>query len=222
MNSIKAVAFDIDGTLYANWRLYIRIVPHFLKNLNFFLSYKKVRDILHRTAPLPDFYEYQARLLADAMHVSVDTARTLINDKVYCGLCKYFPKITPYKNAVESFEIFKKAGLKCAILSDFPPQQKGDIWGAEKFCDVVLGSEGCGALKPSVYTFGTLAEKLGLKSEEILYVGNNIKADIIGARNAGMKTAYLMPFWRRLFGLKLRHADISFKNYRQLQEIVLH
>ena len=40
MNSIKAVAFDIDGTLYANWRLYIRIVPHFLKNLNFFLSYK--------------------------------------------------------------------------------------------------------------------------------------------------------------------------------------
>lgn len=94
--------------------------------------------------------------------------------------------------------------------------------GSRKFCDVVLGSEGCGALKPSVYTFGTLAEKLGLKSEEILYVGNNIKADIIGARNAGMKTAYLMPFWRRLFGLKLRHADISFKNYRQLQEIVLH
>ena len=32
---------------------------HFLRHLPFFLQYNKVRKVLHRTAPLPDFYEYQ-------------------------------------------------------------------------------------------------------------------------------------------------------------------
>ena len=29
---IKAVAFDIDGTLYPNYRLYIKMAFYFLKN----------------------------------------------------------------------------------------------------------------------------------------------------------------------------------------------
>ncbi|HBG35762.1 MAG TPA: HAD family hydrolase, partial [Treponema sp.] len=63
MKEIKAIAFDIDGTLYPNWRLNIRVLPYFLKNIRFFLAFKKVRDILHQTAPLGDFFEYQAQLL---------------------------------------------------------------------------------------------------------------------------------------------------------------
>ena len=64
---IKAVAFDIDGTLYPNYRLYIKMVFYFLKNLKFFLHYNKVRKILHRTAVLADFFEYQGRLLAEEL-----------------------------------------------------------------------------------------------------------------------------------------------------------
>ena len=221
MKEIKAIAFDIDGTLYPNWRLNIRVLPYFLKNIRFFLAFKKVRDILHQTAPLGDFFEYQAQLLCDVMKCDCKSAKEYIHEIVYDGLGPYFTEIKPFKNAIESFAVFKKAGFKCAVLSDFPPEQKGDIWGAKQYCDVILGSEEIGALKPSIHTFGVLSEKLGLEPHEILYVGNNIKADIIGARNAGMKTAYLLPFWRRILGLKLPQADISFKNYRQLQKIVL-
>ena len=93
--SIEAVAFDIDGTLYANWRLYIRVFPYFLRHLPFFLQYNKVRKVLHKTAPLPDFYEYQARLLAKNMHISVEEARAKIDTIVYKGLVKFFKKIKP-------------------------------------------------------------------------------------------------------------------------------
>ena len=41
---IKAVAFDIDGTLYPNWRLYTRMVFYFLKNLT--LIFIKIFDII--------------------------------------------------------------------------------------------------------------------------------------------------------------------------------
>lgn len=221
MNGIRAVAFDIDGTLYPDWRLYIRIIPHFFKNIRFFWYFRKVRNVLHKTAPLADFYEYQARLLADFMHIGVRDAHALINKVVYDGLIPYFSRIKSYRHVLETFHCFHDAGLKLAILSDFPPSQKGDIWGCFELCDVVMGSEESGALKPSKYAFGQMALKLDVPPESILYVGNSIRCDIRGAQKAGMKTAYRMPLWRKIFNKPLLFADISFRNYRQLQDFVL-
>ncbi len=221
MKDIKAVAFDIDGTLYPSWRLNIRVSWYFLKNLKFFLAYNKVRDILHRTAVLPDFFEYQARLLAEELSITVEEAREKIDTIVYNGLIPFFPKIKPFKYIVECLEDLKAHGLKLAILSDFPPEQKGTLWGYLPYFDVVLGSEACGALKPSVFTFGVLANKLELEPHEILYVGNSIRSDVKGANSAGMKSAYIMPLWRKIFNKKLKIADISFKTYRQLSKNVI-
>ncbi len=221
MQGIKAVAFDIDGTLYPDRGLYVHLIGYFLKNIRFFLAYKKVRHILHRTAVLPNFFEYQARLLAEQMDIDVAEAHTKINTIVYEGLKPYFLKVRPFKYIEETLIAFKEAGLKLAVMSDFPPEQKGDLWGLQKYFDVILGSEECGALKPSVYPFGVLAQKLELETHEILYVGNSIRSDIEGGHGAGMKTAYIMPFWRKICNKKLRKADISFKTYRQLCKIVL-
>ncbi|MGI5172904.1 HAD family hydrolase [Treponema sp. OMZ 840] len=218
---IEAVAFDIDGTLYPDWRLFIRIAPYFFKNLSFFLTFKKVRYLLHRTAPLPDFFEYQARLLAAYMEISPEQAHELIREKIYDGLVRFFPHVKPFKHMRSTLQSFKEAGLKLAVLSDFPPEQKGDMWGCKPFFDCILGSEECGALKPSAYPFGILRQSLNVSAERILYVGNSIRSDIQGAHNAGMKTAYLIPFWRRILHKKPREADICFKNYRQLCKIVL-
>ena len=62
---IQAVAFDIDGTLYPSWKLFIRMPLYILKNFRVYLNFNKARDKMHRTAPLADFYEYQARIFAE-------------------------------------------------------------------------------------------------------------------------------------------------------------
>lgn len=221
LKTIKAIAFDIDGTLYPNMRLYLRLIPYFLKNIKFFITYSKVRHILHRTAPLPDFFEYQARLLGGMLDIPSSDARALIDEKIYSGLSPFFTKVKPYSHVLETFVVFKEHGYKLGLLSDFPPSQKGDVWGVAPICDAVLGTEECGALKPSIYPFGLLSRALDVPMESILYIGNSIRSDIKGAKSAGMKTAYIMPFWRRLFNIPLKEADISFRNYRQLQKIVL-
>lgn len=221
MKEIEAIAFDIDGTLYSDMSLYIRILPYFLKRLPFFLAYNRARKILHRTAPLADFYEYQARLLAEELKISSQDAKKMIQENVYDGMKPFFKKIKAFKGVHTLFEECKKRNIKIGILSDFPPEQKGDIWGLAPMCDVIMGSEECGALKPSIYTFGSFAKALNVPPEKILYVGNSIRADINGAKKAGMKTAYIMPFWRKFLNKKLAQADISFKNYRQLKKIVL-
>ena len=214
IKQIEAIAFDIDGTLYSDMSLYIRILPYFLKRLPFFLAYNRARKILHRTAPLADFYEYQARLLAEELKIDSAKAKQMIQENVYDGMKPFFKIIRTFKGVHKLFEECKKQNLKIGILSDFPPEQKGDIWGLAPMCDVIMGSEECGALKPSIYTFGSFAKALGVEPEKILYVGNRIRADITGAKPAGMKTAYIMPFWRKLFNRKLKQSDISFKNYR--------
>ena len=124
------------------------------------------------------------------------------------------PKIAPYPFAKETIEAFHAAGLKIGLLSDFPPEQKGDVWGIAPYCAVILGSEKLGALKPSPVVFEALRDALGVEAGEILYVGNSLRSDIIGAHNAGMKTAWLSK-------KSAPEADFCFTSYRQLKNYVL-
>lgn len=221
ISGIKLIAFDIDGTLYPQYRFFRRIFFHFWKNVRVFYHFGRVRKSLRRCAPLPDLFRYQAILMSERMHCTTPEAEEALNKAVYEPFPDYFKGIKPYRYIKETFIKLKEAGYKIAILSDFPPEQKGELWGLLPYCDGVFGAEKIGALKPSKYTFGIMSRELGVPAENILYVGNSVKYDVRGAKNAGMKTAYFMPFWRRLFNAPLKEADISFKNYRQFADIVL-
>ena len=221
LGNIKAVAFDIDGTLYPSVSLYIRLLPYIIRHFKFYIHYNRVRRIMHRTAPLPDFYEYQGRLMAEELGCSSLRARAMIKLIAYDGLRPYFAKIKPFKHVHETFKVLHEKGYKIALLSDFPPSQKGDIWGLIPYCDLILGSEAIGALKPSKYPFGIMAMAMELEPSQILYVGNSIHFDVRGANNAGMKSAIIASPLKRIFSKKIKEADISFSNYRQFLNSVL-
>ena len=221
LQNIKVIAFDIDGTLYPSFSLYRRLVFYVLKNLRFYIHFNRVRNIMHKTGPLPDFYEYQGRLLAEELHCTVEEAKEKIQKIVYGGLTPFFEKISTFKDVEESFIRFKEAGYKIAVLSDFPPSQKGTFWNLGKYCDLICGSEEIGALKPSKYPFGVLAQKMGVTPEEVLYVGNSFKYDVCGSKNAGMMSAWIIPWWKKILKSKKKSADINFSTYRQLIKFVL-
>lgn len=221
MDKIKVIAFDIDGTLYPQYRLHVRMIGLFLRHMKVFYHYGLVRRQLRRTAPLPDLLHYQAMLMSERLGCTTPEAKKILNDVVYNGLAKYFNTIKCFKDVPETFEKFNKAGYRLAILSDFPPEQKGNIWGVTKYCEKLFSTEKIGALKPSKYPFGVMALELKVKPDEILYVGNSMKCDIVGAKNAGMKTAYLEPLWRRILHIHSKEPDFTFRNYKELQEIIL-
>ena len=235
VEGIRAVAFDIDGTIYPTHRFYLKVWPYYLKNLKFFINFGKVRKELHRRAasltrldssqkkdPAKSFYNEQSQLLAKKMHVSPEEAGRMIEDICYKGLVKYYTSVEPYADALKVIYEIKASGLKVAILSDFPPEQKGDIWGIKQYCDVILGTEALGALKPDPYSFKKMADLLGVAPEKILFVGNSRKYDVTGSKAAGMKSAYLLAWRYRIFKfLKVKNADVTFSKYRQLQDFVL-
>jgi HAD superfamily hydrolase (TIGR01549 family) len=55
----------------------------------------------------------------------------------------------------------------------------------------VVVSEEVGLRKPRPEIFAAVAESLGLASEEILHVGDSLRADVAGAAASGMRTVWL-------------------------------
>ncbi len=56
---------------------------------------------------------------------------------------------------------------------------------------LMVSSETAQAYKPHVAIFRQLSERMGLAPENILYVGDSRLADVTGAKNAGMKAAWV-------------------------------
>jgi putative hydrolase of the HAD superfamily len=230
MRDLAAVGFDVDGTLYPEWQLYLRTWRGALSSPRLFWAFSRARRRIRRTtavAGAASFYGLQARFCAEELGVPAESAgkiKAAIESRVYGTVERHFGGILPYPHVNECLRAIKTSGLKLAVLSDFPLGGKlgnlrlSGIWDAE------LCSEEIGALKPHPLPFLRLAERLDLPPERILYVGNNPKYDIAGAKNAGMK-ACLRCFCP---GFPLRRVkkagfacDFIFNDYRSLRDYVL-
>jgi len=63
--------------------------------------------------------------------------------------------------------------------------------GVTKYFDVMIFSDEVGIRKPDPRIFHLAAEKLKIKPSEMVHVGDNLKTDVWGAKNAGFKAIYL-------------------------------
>jgi putative hydrolase of the HAD superfamily len=126
---------------------------------------------------------------------------------------------------VPLFSSLKKEHVKTALLSDFPPGVKPKALKISEFVDITLCAEDTGRLKPDPTPFEVLTEQLRVSDPAgILYVGNSYDKDIIGAKGAGLRTAYIVRSRKRAedpgFIREHEKADIIFSNYRQLSRII--
>ncbi|MFH1682753.1 MAG: TIGR02253 family HAD-type hydrolase [Candidatus Woesearchaeota archaeon] len=100
-------------------------------------------------------------------------------------------ELVPYAGVKEVLNSLQKKGLKLGVVSDAPRLQ---AWlrltevGLVDYFDVVLGYEDTGEMKPSPLPFRKALKKMKLKPEEVVFVGDNLRRDIAGARKVGMKT----------------------------------
>jgi len=228
----SAVAFDLDGTLYPNFRLYARLLPFMVKEHRLLRAFGKARKMLRKNfsmeesgehssekKPKEDFYDIQAGILGKILGCSMEEARERAEKLIYRGWEPLFRKIRLFPHVLETLDAFRKEGIKMGLLSDFPPEIKLKNLNLSGFWDVVICSEQTGRLKPDVKPFLDLAAMMGSAPEQILYVGNSVPYDVEGSRKAGMKSAHICSRLRKSFSSG--SADFVFYDYRQLCEYVL-
>jgi putative hydrolase of the HAD superfamily len=230
-HNIKGVAFDLDGTLYPNYRLNIRLVPFILKEWRLISAFGKARVVIREEQgkgilAQGDFYEYQAEITAKLLsaHEQEQQSEPLkekIERLIYRGWEPMFKNIKLFKGVHQTLETLRKAGYKLGLLSDFPPEIKLEYLNLTGYWDTVQCSEHCNALKPHPLAFTKLASAMSLPPENILYVGNSHSYDVTGAASAGMKTAWIKPALYLGSKNKKPKPDFSFSNYRQLYDFML-
>lgn len=220
-----AIAFDLDGTLYPNSRLYIRLVPFVLKEHRLLRAMGKARTLL-RKEHLPedslqngDFYDIQASLMGQILGQPADEVKKRTEKLIYRGWEPHFLKVRLFPHVKETLKAFRKAGLKLGLLSDFPPETKLKNLDIHEYWDAVLGSEQSGHIKPHSAPFLELSKRLETAPKDILYVGNSISYDVNGASKAGMKTALIHSKWKKRPKIDL--SCFVFHDYRQLYDYVL-
>jgi len=218
----SAVAFDLDGTLYPDSRLFFRLIPFVLKNFRLMRAMGKARSSLRKSGEYAgDFYQQQARLMAEILEEDAERVKEKTERLIYRGWEPLFKKVRLFPHVRETLDAFRRAGIRLGLLSDFPPLTKLQNINLAGYWDATLCSEQSGRLKPDPLSFLELAQKMGKEPHEILYVGNRVEYDVQGAHAAGMHAALILPWWKK-------RPDVTgqpffvFSDYRQLRDYVLH
>ncbi len=184
---LKAILFDIDGTLYSD-------LTQFKKNILFYLlyfprmySYYRMRRVLRNKfrvqANIEAFNDQSVHLFSRYHHMNTDRAKFFLEHYVKQSWIRAICR-TPLRPGMRYF--LQKQNVPLAILSDFEAVEKLKKWNIMHYFSEIACSEEQGTLKPNRRVFLSLAETLGIHPRDCIFVGNNFYYDGLGAAAAGM------------------------------------
>ena len=98
---------------------------------------------------------------------------------------------TLYDDVIPTLEHLHDAGFKLAIVSnwDTPLDPLTERLGIADYFDAITAShdERVKSAKPDPHIFNYTLAKVGVSAEETVHVGDTYEADIVGARNVGIR-----------------------------------
>ncbi|MBO3749730.1 HAD family hydrolase [Streptosporangiaceae bacterium NEAU-GS5] len=101
---------------------------------------------------------------------------------------------TAFADAAPAIAALGGRGLTLGVLTNgMLVQQEAKLRriGLADLLDPVLSPDALGAFKPSAACYLAAAAKLGLRPEQVLMVGDNLRLDALGALRAGMRGVWL-------------------------------
>jgi putative hydrolase of the HAD superfamily len=203
---VKAVLFDLDGTLLDRDASVDRFVSGQYDRLTQHLSHITKNDYIAR-------------------FIELDCHGHVWKDKVYQALVSEFAieginwqsllddyemrfqfHCVPFQFLTEMLNELKEQGYLLGIITNgrSPFQARAiDGLGIREYFDVILISEVERVRKPQVEIFQRAMNRLGVSASDSIFVGDHPEADIVGAKGAMMKT-----IWKRnLFWTEPKEAD---------------
>ncbi len=212
-HSIKAIFFDLDGTLRHNVPSAYQIMNAYLiengididpenhlKAMRWEYSYwansPHLRDdIIAHSMDTDEFWtEYTKRRLL-ALNLSLEQS-TEFAPKVSRHMGEsYKPESIVPEDVRRVLPELKQAGYIMAVISnrDKPFQAVLDSHGLSEFFDFSLAGGDVDIYKPEPGIFEHALQRASLTAQETVYVGDNYFADVIGSRRAGLQPVLYDP-----------------------------
>jgi phosphoglycolate phosphatase/putative hydrolase of the HAD superfamily len=201
---IRAVLFDVDGTLYhqpplrllmagelgtASWLQHAPWnVPRLWRMLSVF------RDVREELRALGRSDEPLARLqytkAAERAEVAVDDMEEAVEEWIYKRPLKYLPRVVRAGMADVLADLDAR-GLRVGAFSDYPVAEKLQAMGLRSTMslEVDATSEAVNAFKPHPRGLEVACQHWDMSPGEVLYVGDRADVDARGAAALGMPCA---------------------------------
>lgn len=197
--SLRAVLFDLDGTLYTQKPVQLRMALELatlplvhplaaVRMLRALRSYRHAQEELRsrepESGPLAD-----AQIAIAARQSGLPHARVaaLVDEWMIRRPLKYLRgQLAP--GTLELLDRLQASGVHVGLLSDYPAAEKLEALGlAGRFSPILCSSDpGINRFKPDPRGFRVAAELWNLPTDQVLMVGDRYEVDFVGARAAGM------------------------------------
>ena len=192
---IRAVSFDLDGTLYDDARARPRLLWSTFPRWRTLRVGRRVREEL-RGRTFDDgaaLLREEAQLCAERLERSVDETRLLLRELFDVRLTRVLKTIGPRPGTRALLDELVTRGVAVAVVSDRGAVREKlaalglqDVpWGA------LVSADDVGVLKPAPALFHAAARALGVTPGEMLHIGDRDDTDGEGARAAGCAAAIL-------------------------------
>ncbi len=114
--------------------------------------------------------------------------------KIYYDEIYSYRKV--YPEMIETLAVFQKAGIRMGIISNttnpgFMKDYEQSLLGLDSYFEFSIYSSEVPYRKPHPSIFQLALARLKLDPSEVLFVGDNLNADVVGAQSVGMPTAWL-------------------------------
>jgi HAD superfamily hydrolase (TIGR01549 family) len=202
---LRALIFDVDGTLYRQGPLRRAMLMRLLamaaahpsrgwQTLRVLRAYRRAQEAL-RVAPVSgDVASAQIRLASEATNVDRESVARCVTRWMEQEPLAYLPQCVQ-PGALEFLRECRAQGLRLGALSDYPAEAKLEALGLLELFDIVLCAQApdINIFKPDPRGLLIALDRLGATRADTLYVGDRADVDAPTARAAGVRCAILTP-----------------------------
>ena len=224
---IKAIFFDLDDTLYDRSQFEINAYKFIDQKLC--KKYDLKKGVIYKNLiKIKNLHNYNYRkLFEDTFEkVKVDPKKKNIFER---NCLKYYREFVPsklklYPNTINVLKKINKENYFVGIITNGRVKKqkaKMKILNIEKYFNLIVYARNFGKKKekPNPRSFNFVSQKLKIKPDEIIYIGDNPKTDYIGAKNAKVKFLRIeLGEYRKAIILKKNIKSV--KNMKELSKLI--
>jgi FMN phosphatase YigB (HAD superfamily) len=212
-DNIRLVVFDVDGTLYSQPRLRLRMLGDMMvhvaktRSLDVLLvisAYRRFRDRIAERE-VPDFETALVAETAAATRLAATEIRAVIDEWIERRPLPHLSACI-YPGVAALFSGLRRQGKIIGVLSDYHAAAKLDALGLE-------ADHGIGVLKPNPCGLQVMMEAAGAAPGETVLIGDRADRDGAAAKRAGawplVKSAKAIDGWQTF----ARFDDPLFANF---------
>ncbi|MBK7377643.1 MAG: TIGR02253 family HAD-type hydrolase [Ignavibacteriales bacterium] len=220
---IRAIVFDLDNTLVDFMKMKKRSIEEAIPAMidaGLPITYKECDNFIS------EIYKEQGIEYQRVFDMLLQRVLQHVDYKILsAGIIAYRrareAALIPYPHVYSTLNKLLKSGIKLGILSDAPTKEAWLRLAQLNFIhtfDAVVTFNDTGERKPHPAPFKAILNKLNVNPDETLMIGDWAERDILGAKNAGMKTAFAK--YGDTFNTQDHGADFELNDISELVGII--